>query len=131
MIRYRYADQLKPPAPFVNVTLRCPTTASRAEGLPAQVDSAADRTVLPGPVVTALGLVEDGRGLFQGFAGEVIELPVFLVEIQVHDLPPLLIRAALGENEPYVLLGRDVLNAHRIMLDGPGLAMEIDRPPSP
>ena len=30
-------------------------------------------------------LVEDGRALFQGFAGEVIELPVFLVEVQIHD----------------------------------------------
>jgi hypothetical protein len=130
MIRYSYARELNPPAPFVNVTLRCPTTATRAEGLPAQVDSAADRTVLPGGVVKGLGLVEDGRASFQGFAGEVIELPVFLVEVQVHDLPPLLIRAALGEREPHILLGRDVLNSHRIMLDGPGLALELERPPS-
>ena len=66
MIRYRYADQLSPPAPFVNVTVRCPTTGSRAADLPAQLDPAADRTVLPGRVVEALGLVEDGRALFQG-----------------------------------------------------------------
>lgn len=117
MIRYRYAHQLSPPAPFVSVTLRCPTTATRTVGLPAQLDSAADRTVLPGRVVEGLGLVEDGRALFQGFAGEVIELPVFLVEVQVHDFPPVLIRAALGE--------------HHVVLDGPGLALEIERPPSP
>lgn len=128
MIRYRYAHQLNPPAPFVNVTLKCPTTGTRAADLPAQLDSAADRTVLPGSVVEALGLVEDGRVLFQGFAGEVIELPVFLVEALVHDFRPLLIRAALGENEPHILLGRDVLNAHRILLDGPQLALEIERP---
>jgi predicted aspartyl protease len=130
MIRYRYAHQLSPPAPFVKVTLRCPTTGSRVIDLPAQLDIAADRTVLPGRVVEALGLVEDGRALFQGFAGEVIELPVFLVEVQIHDFPALMIRAALGEKEPYTLLGRDVLNAYRIVLDGPQLALEIVRPPT-
>ncbi len=28
--------------------------------------------------------------------------------------------------ETFVLLGRDVLNRHRLLLDGPGLALEID-----
>jgi hypothetical protein len=128
MIRYRYVDQLNSPAPFVRVTLRCPTTGVRVADLPAQVDTAADRTVLPGPIVEALGLVEDGRALFQGFAGEVLELPLFLIEIQVHDLPPVLTRAVLGQAEPHILLGRDVLNRHCTLLDGPQLLLEIERP---
>ncbi len=125
MIRYRYAQHLNPPAPFVNVTLHCSQTGNRAENLPAQIDTAADRTVLPGPVVRSLGLVEDGRLLFQGFAGDSVELPIYLVEINVHDQPAATVRAALGEREPYILLGRDVLNAHRILLDGPQAALEI------
>ena len=125
MIRYRYAQHLSPPAPFVNVTLHCPHAGNRAANLPAQIDTAADRTVLPGPVVRSLGLVEDGRLLFQGFAGDVVELPVFLVEVQVHDQPATTVRATLGEREPHVLLGRDVLNGHRILLDGPQSALEI------
>jgi predicted aspartyl protease len=128
VIRYRYAQQLTPPAPFVYVTLRCPATGSQAADLPAQLDTAADRTVLPGSVVEALGLVEDGRALFQGFAGEVIELPIMLIEIQVHNLPPSLTRAVLGRDEPHILLGRDVLNAYRVLLDGPQDILEIDRP---
>ncbi len=126
MIRYRYAAHLNPPAPFVNVSLHSPQTGSRAANLPAQIDTAADRTVLPGPVVRSLGLVEDGRLLFQGFAGDVIELPIFYVEIQVHDRATVAVRAALGEHEPHILLGRDVLNAHRLILDGPRNALEID-----
>lgn len=127
MIRYRYNHQLNPPAPFVNVTLRCPTTGTRSTNLPAQLDCAADRTILPGRVIEAMGLVEDGRAFFQGFASEIIELPIFLIEVHVHEFRPLLIRAALGENEPHILLGRDVLNAHRILLDGPQVALEIER----
>jgi hypothetical protein len=128
MIRFRYARQLTPPAPFVHVTVRCPATKSDVAGLPGQGDTAADRTVLPGSVVEELALVEDGRAQFQGFAGEVIELPIFLVELQVHDFPALPVRAVLGKNEPYILLGRDVLNEHRILLDGPQLVVEIEPP---
>src|SRR5260370_4119428 len=97
MIRYRYVTHLDPPAPFVNVSVSCPTTGSWARDIPAQVDCAADRTVLPGAVVSALGLVQVGRFLFEGFGGTIMELPVYLVAIQVHDLPPLEIRAVVGE----------------------------------
>jgi predicted aspartyl protease len=127
MIRYRYAAQFTPPAPFVHVNLVCPATGNRVENLAAQIDTAADRTVLPGRVVEDLGLVEDGRLLFQGFTGAVVELPVFLVAVQIHDLPPVLTRAVLGASESHILLGRDVLNAHHLLLDGPSLALEIDR----
>ena len=92
----------------------------------AQVDPGADRTILPDVVVKALGLVEDGKLPFQGFAGEVVELPVFLVEIGVHDLPAVSVRAAHGEREPHILLGRDVLNSYRLFLDGPNLILEIE-----
>ena len=125
MIRYRYVNDINPPGPFVNVTLHCPQTGNRVPDQPAQVDTAADRTVLPGPLVRSLGLVEDGRLPFQGFAGDIVELPIFLVEVHVHDLPVVLVRAALGEAEPHILLGRDVLNMHRILLDGPQLALDI------
>jgi hypothetical protein len=48
MIRYRYVTHLQPPAPFVNVTVRCPTTGTSVKDIPAQIDPAADRTVVPG-----------------------------------------------------------------------------------
>ena len=75
--------------------------------------------------MAALGLVEDGRLHLQGFTGKVVELPVFLVDIHVHDLSAVTVRAVLGETERLIVLGRDVLNAHWMVLDGPGLALEI------
>jgi hypothetical protein len=125
VIRYLYATHLSPPAPFVHVTVSCPSTGRLTASLPAQVDPAADRTVLPGVVVTSLALVEDGRLLIQGFGSQILELPTFLVAVSLHDLSPVLVRAVLGEQEPWILLGRDVLNAHRLLLDGPQLALEI------
>lgn len=105
MIRYRYVTDLQPPAPFVNVTIQCPTTGSSAQNMPAQIDPAADRTVIPGAVVSGLGLVQVGRFLFQGFGGAIVDLPVFLVAIQVHDLPRLEIRAVVGEKATFCAIG--------------------------
>jgi hypothetical protein len=80
---------------------------------------------VPDAVVAALQLVQDGRAVFHGFGSQLIELPLHLVAVTVHDLPPVLVRAALGEREPYVLLGRDVLNRLRLLLDGPQLILDI------
>jgi hypothetical protein len=125
MIRYRYADHIVPPAPFVHVSLRCPTTGSHVDGMPAQLDTAADRTVLPDFVVERLGLAQVGHLLFQGFGSQVLELPTYVVSVTVHDLSPVTVKVVLGEREPYILLGRDVLNAYRFLLDGPQSALEI------
>jgi hypothetical protein len=124
MIRYRYSNQLIPPAPIVHVALACPATGKRLEGQPAQLDTGADRTVLPSTMVAEMGLIEDARLQFQGFAGGVFELPVYLLDEHVHDLPAVRVRAVLGPNEQLILLGRDVMNAHRLVLDGPQLALE-------
>jgi hypothetical protein len=125
MIRYRYTTAFDPPAPVVNITVICPATGRRLETQPAQIDTGADCTVLPGAAVAALGLAEDGRLQLQGFTGKVVELPVFLVDIQAHDLPAVSVRAVLGEGERLIILGRDVLNSHRLILDGPSLTLEI------
>jgi hypothetical protein len=75
--------------------------------------------------VTALDLVQVGERECQGFYGEIVQLPAFLVAVSIHDLPPIEVRAVLGEREAFILLGRDVLNNHRIVLDGPQLMLEI------
>jgi len=128
MIRYRYSQQLTPPAPFVYVSVGCLATGALVSSLPAQIDTAADRTVLPRRLVENLGLAEDGRALFQGFAGEIVELPLYLVEMRIQDFRPLLVRAALGAAESHILLGRDVLNAYRLLLEGPALSLQVDQP---
>lgn len=124
MIRYRYAE-LIPPAPMVHVTLRCPNRGVTTRSVVALIDTGADQTVLPRAMIDAMELVVTGVERVQGFAGQIIELGVYVVELSIHDSAPLRIEALVGEQEKYVLLGRDVLNAHRILLDGPQLALEV------
>lgn len=61
----------------------------------------------------------------EDFHSVIVVRPVFLVAVSIHDLPAVEVRAVREERQSYILLGRDVLNVHRIVLDGPQLAREI------
>jgi len=125
MIRYAYNRQVDPPAPFVHVSLRPPVEGNSLDNLPAQVDTAADRTVIPGELVTRLGLVPLDELPVAGFGGQVLLVTTYLVEISLRDGPSRPIEVFAHEGEPYILLGRDVLNHLHLRLDGPGLVLEI------
>ena len=126
MIRYKYNSQVTPPAPFVHVTIRTSDRAKELPDQPAQLDCAADRTVLPLTTVEKLGIAEVRQRGVEGIGGSVTFLPTFLVQIEVRQLPPLTLEVLASKGEPYILLGRDVLNHFRVMLDGPNLALEIE-----
>jgi hypothetical protein len=125
VIRYPYVEYGAFPAPFVHVSLRCPQTGSRAEELPAQIDTGSDRTILPGPIVRALGLAQIGTMSVAAFGNHVSTVPTFAVEIIVRSQDPVLLKAIASEGEGLIILGRDVLNRYRILLDGPASALEI------
>lgn len=128
MARYRYAAEFNPPAPFVQVTLGNPTTGEQRQGIPAQVDTAADRTVVPKAIALSLHLNRIGETLIGGFGGTVTVVPLYGVLLGVHSFPPRLIEVLAHPEEPWVLLGRDVLNQMRTLLDGPATALEIEEP---
>ena len=125
MIRYSYLSQLQPPAPFVYVSLRNPVTGQEIRDVPAQLDTAADRTLLPDVTVRTLVLPHI-RDLAIGVAGGGIHLmPAYPVVVGIHDLPGQTIEVVGSAGEQWVVLGRDILNAHRIVLDGPQLFLEV------
>ena len=54
-------------------------------------------------------------------------LPTYLVELRLRELGPVTVKVLASSDEPYVLLGRDVLNRFTILLDGPNLVLEMAR----
>ena len=56
MIRGPYTTHVEPPAPFVPVELTSPLDGTSTATVPAQIDTAADRTLVPQAVLEALGL---------------------------------------------------------------------------
>src|SRR5262249_48851471 len=123
--RYRYVSQLNPPAPFILVTLRNPVTGAEQQAVPAQVDSAADRTLLPEAIVQALVLPQIGSNAIGGVGGIIQTLPSYPVQVTIHNRPAQTVEVVASAGENWILLGRDILNAHRTVLDGPQQFTEI------
>jgi hypothetical protein len=130
LISYRYQEALDPPAPFVNVSLVQPVTGAVLPNVPAQVDSAADRTVVPARLVEGMALPPVGERQVAGLGGRIETFPIYAVRISVHDRPAQLLAVLVCAGEPWVLLGRDCINAHKLILNGPGLTLGLDVSPS-
>jgi hypothetical protein len=108
------------------VTIRRPGDEALARILPAQMGTAADMAVIPWKIVEELQLLKHDEIEILGFGGHVASVASFLVQRQLHELEPVTVEVLANRDEPYVLLGRDVLNRYRIVLDGPQLVLEID-----
>jgi predicted aspartyl protease len=125
MVRYTYNQQVTPPAPFVHVLVRPPFAGPAGVVIPAQLDTGADLSVIPGRLVDELQLVPLDSVAALGFGGHLLTLPTFLVELQIKDMTPVTVKVLASQDESYVLLGRDVLNRFSIVLDGPNLSLEL------
>jgi predicted aspartyl protease len=113
MIRYRYNQQVTPPAPFIHVTIRRPADDGPLVTLPALLDTAADLTVIPWRVVDELQLLQHDEVEAVGFGGQAALVTSFIIRLQIHELEPLNVEVLASREEPHVLLGRDVLVLQR------------------
>lgn len=125
MIRYAYNAQKQPPAPFILVTLRHPYSGAELSEVPAQLDTGADQSLVPFAMAQALSLLHTGAVEVSGVGGNREIMERYGVLIAIHTFPARLVEVLSHPGEPWVLLGRDVLNHHCIVLDGPRLALEI------
>jgi len=70
-------------------------------------------------------LSQVGEILIGGLGGSIYSLPAHVVTLSIHDQPAQTVKVIASADEPWVLLGRDVLNAYRVILDGPRSALEL------
>ena len=126
MSRYRYNRQISPPAPFAYAPVGaavegCPPRKGRLSSTPLR-----DLSVVPRRIVEELRLDPLGEFEVLGLSGHLMTLPTYLVRIQLRGLAPQIVEVVASPEEPYILLGRDVLNRFRVMLDGPNMVLEIE-----
>jgi len=113
------ADNFEPPAPVAYVTLRNPATGVLLSDVPMLIDTGADATLLPSNAVEQLGIAieEDSDFEVQAFDGEIKRLKLAKLELYILGKKfageYLLVDRAIG------ILGRNILNNVRILLDGP------------
>ena len=112
-----------PPAPIARVVVRPPERDQSVGDVPMLIDSGADATLLPRSVATSLRLEGTGeRYQLAGFDGTISESEAVLACLLFLGRNfrgrYLLIDAQVG------VLGRDILNHVRLLLDGPALRWE-------
>jgi hypothetical protein len=121
-------ERFDPPAPMAQVTLRDPDNQVLQPDVPMLLDSGADVTLVPQAAVDALGvaIVPDRRYELVGFDGSMSLASVVRLELLFCG------RTFRGQflviDRAWGILGRNVLNAVSIVLDGPSLVWDEHRP---
>ena len=122
------AEQFDPPAPLAQVTLRNLDDGAIQPDVPMLLDSGADVTLVPQTAVDLLGVavVPDRQYELAGFDGSVSLASVVRLELLFCG------RTFRGQflviDRAWGILGRNVLNAVPIVLDGPNLVWDEHRP---
>jgi predicted aspartyl protease len=120
--RFTYDASLDPPAPMIPVRISGPV-GEDAVLLPMLVDTGADCTLVPAPIVRRLGLPRIDVIGVSGVGGGTGRATVHAACVEFAGVRVVARIVAFAEE---AILGRDVLNQTVLMLDGPGLAMSVD-----
>jgi hypothetical protein len=108
-----------PPFPVLEVTLSTPAEGLTTDTLPALVDTGSDATFVPLGHLSQIGAVETTEMWALSHWGERRHVLLYLIDIQVGHLTLPGIEVVGDDLGNEILLGRDVLNRLRLLLDGP------------
>jgi hypothetical protein len=117
-------NRFTPPAPVALVVIRHPDSGEGVADVPMLIDSGADATLLPKSAVASLGIASTGeRYQLVAFDGALSESEAVRADLVFMGRRFrgrfLIIDAEAG------VVGRDVLNHIRILLDGPALSWDV------
>ena len=122
------AEHFDPPAPVAHVMLRNPKTGARWSDFSMLIDSGADVTLLPQAAVDHLeiSVTQDKHYELIGFDGTVSISPAVHLELIFLD------RTFRGQflliDQEWGILGRNILNAVPVLLNGPQLTWDEQHP---
>lgn len=121
-----FSHAFTPPAPVVPVRLRSPS-GQPSVTLDGKIDTGADLCGIPEQLVSDLDLPPVRSVRASGFAGAAHEVVVYRVDVEIEGLVFPRVEA-VAVNRPYVLVGRNVLRALIVRLDGPHEQLDLRRP---
>lgn len=124
MNEFHYSAQYDPPLPVCDVVMTVPSTGLRVP-LRATIDTGADGTIMPVRYLRQIGARRAFEANLRSQWGERRVVYLCLVDLQVGNitLPGLsVVGDELGEE---AVVGRNVLNRLRLLLDGPAALTRI------
>lgn len=121
----QYNRNYFPPAPMIDITLISTAESLRSQPLPALVDSGADGTIVPISYLDEIHAPPTQEMVIRSQWGDRHSVMLYLVDVHIGDLTLPGIEIVGDEISDEIVLGRDILNRLRILLDGPQETVEI------
>ncbi len=125
MTRYLYIKEYKPPFPSVPIIFRNDERGLRTETANALLDTGSDGSLVPISYLQQILAPAVTNTRIRSHWGEWRSVQLFLVELELGDLHLPNIFVVGDEDGDEIILGRDVLNKLRVLLDGPANLVEI------
>jgi predicted aspartyl protease len=124
-MKHSYSRKLFPPAPYIEMRLGIPDESLKVGPLSALIDSGADITVVPQHYIRRLGLSIEDHGFLRGEWGERRKVRIYTVDVSIDGIRLPAVEVAADAQIKEVLIGRNILNMLRVLLDGPKQIVEI------
>jgi predicted aspartyl protease len=118
---YPYDTSFTPPAPALAVLINSVQGTGKAYQATAQIDTGADVSGVPIVLLTKLKVEPHQSVEIQDFDEVGKEVRTYLIKLEL-DRFRFRRLEVVALDAPHVLLGRDVLNNFRLIIDGPSLA---------
>lgn len=118
-MKFKYSRDYYPPVPVADITLATVAESLHTGPLSAIVDSGADATIVPMVYLDEIGALPTVEMIMRSQWGERRRVLMYLVDIQIDEIILAGIEVVGDELSDEIIIGRDVLNRLRIILDGP------------
>jgi len=123
-MKFPFDQSFSPPMPVLAVTLRNEHEGLSTGPLDALVDTGADGTVVPAAYLTDVRAPVIGHALLHSHLG-VRHVFLRIADVQIAELLlPGMVIAADPEGQE-LILGRNVLNCLRLLMDGPAQVTQV------
>ncbi len=125
MTAYNFSREFIPPMPMLEIELGLSGIAPSSGPILAVVDTGADGTLVPAKILSRFELVESDRIWIRSQWGEYHSALTYVLDLHIGTLRLPAIQIVADDRGDEVILGRDVLNKLRLLLDGPEQTTEI------
>lgn len=124
MITFPYDETYDPAAPVCQINFSVAATGSSVS-LPAIIDTGADATIVPLEYLRQIGARRVFEASLRSQWGERRSVYLYLIDLRLGELTLPGVYVVGDDRGDEVVLGRDVLNRLRLLLDGPKRVSQV------
>ncbi len=124
-MKFNYNTHYFPAAPHMQIRLGIPDEALKIGPLLAFVDSGADATIVPLHYIRQLNVQAEDSKFLRSQWGERRQVDIYWLDLGIGNLRFPAVEIIADDRSNEVIIGRNILNMLRVLLDGPQQMLEI------